>query len=518
LVEGKSYVHKIKKYIGLFVAVVLLAGCGPTAQEGVALRVRFASTQQAQTDPTGLPLGIHSFKVTAYASEAQDLVAGETECIDLGAADQRVSASLDLEPQDGLVLVAEGFGSPGCSSTAEWMGMAVGVLVEEGRESKVSIYVTRRDMNLNGTNSDMTEGRAFATATILPKGRVLIAGGFKTEAGSSQLKATAEAWLYDLGTATCRRINRMSESRALHKALRLSDGRVMLVGGAKELRLNYLPGSIFLLTPIGSVTTADLFDPEDLSFTRLGPNQEVTRMIAAAEVLSGDRIVMLGGRTSELMTDDIVVGVKGGETSWDWTNLSSKLAVVRSQALAVASSEVIMVVGGNEAGTQAVEFRGTASFAPLSLNLNLGTDLSVTGHSLIKIDDNQALVIGGLPGLAGVFPLDKLIKISFTASSATANEHLLGRARAYHSAARMLDGKILLAGGLDGNLQTGNDLEVVDPQLMTSEALSGLQLDNGPLGIASATLPDGSVLLVGGLDFDQANSPTLSAVVSLLSP
>jgi len=452
------------------------------------------------------------------AQDTQGAVAGETECIDLSAADQRVSASLDLKPQDDLVLIAEGFSSPGCSSTAEWMGMAVGVLVEEGQESKVPIYVTRRDMNLNGTNVDFSEGRAFATATILPKGRVLIAGGFKQETGSSPLVATAEAWLYDLGTATCRRITRMSESRALHQALLLSDGRVMLVGGAKELRLNFEPGSIFQLTPIGSVTTADLFDPEDLSFTRIGPNPEVSRMIAAAEVLSGDRIVMLGGRTSEMMTDDIVVGVKSGATSWDWTNLSSKLEVTRSQALAVASSEVVMVVGGNQAGTQAIEFRGAASFAPLSLVLNLSTDLSVTGHSLIKIDDNQALVIGGLPDLAGVSPLDKLIKISFTSSSATANEHLLGRARAYHSAALMQDGKVLLAGGLDGNLQAVNDLEVVDPQLMNSEALSGLQLDNGPLGIASATLPDGSVLLVGGLGFDQAGTPTASAAVSLLSP
>ncbi len=54
--------------------------------------------------------------------ERQGAVAGETECIDLSAADQRVSASLDLKPQDDLVLIAEGFSSPGCSSTAEWMG------------------------------------------------------------------------------------------------------------------------------------------------------------------------------------------------------------------------------------------------------------------------------------------------------------------------------------------------------------------------------------------------------------
>ncbi|MBW1811134.1 MAG: hypothetical protein JRJ87_23285 [Deltaproteobacteria bacterium] len=510
--------HKIKKYIGVSLAAVLLASCGPTAQEGVSLRVRFATTQQAQSDPTGLPLGVHSFKVTAYSGDAQGLIVGETECIDLSAADQRVSVNLDLEPQDELVLVAEGYGSPGCSSTAEWMGMAVGVLVEEGKEIKVPIYVTRRDMNLNGTNASLSPGRAFATATILPKGRVLIAGGFKSEAGSSQLTATAEAWIYDLGTATCRRIKRMSESRALHQALVLSDGRVMLVGGAKELRLTYQPGSFFQLSPIGSVTTADLFDPDELTFTRIGPNQEVSRMIAAAEVLSGDRIVMLGGRTSELMTNDIVVGVKSGETSWDWTKLSSKLEIVRSQALAVASTEVIMVVGGNETGTQPVEFRGTASFAPLAVVLNMSTDLSVTGHSLVKIDDGQALVIGGLPGLAGVSPLDALVKISFNNTSATAAEHLLGRPRAYHSAARMQDGKVLLAGGLDGDLQTDNDLELVDPQLMNSEALSGLQLDNGSVGIATALLPDGSILLVGGLDFDQAGAPTPSDVVSLLSP
>jgi len=81
----------------------------------------------------------------------------------------------------------------------------------------------------------------------------------------------------------------------------------------------------------------------------------------------------------------------------------------------------------------------------------------------------------------------------------------------------MEDGRVLLAGGLDDTLSARKDLEVLTPG-GSSQALTEAALGAESIGMAAARLPDGSVLLAGGLDLETGGTVKLSSVVQLLSP
>jgi hypothetical protein len=83
---------------------------------------------------------------------------------------------------------------------------------------------------------DMASARAVHTATLLPDGRVLVAGGTNPRTGR-QL-ATAE--LYDPANRSWRAAGSMSEARGLQTATLMKDGTVLVAGGYR-LGAGYLP-------------------------------------------------------------------------------------------------------------------------------------------------------------------------------------------------------------------------------------------------------------------------------------
>ena len=77
----------------------------------------------------------------------------------------------------------------------------------------------------------MATPRAYATATLLPDGRVLVVGGLK--GGPYSNSDTAE--LYDFATNSWRPAGTLTSPRAHHTATLLPDGDVLVVGGAKPV-------------------------------------------------------------------------------------------------------------------------------------------------------------------------------------------------------------------------------------------------------------------------------------------
>src|SRR5438552_3280690 len=75
------------------------------------------------------------------------------------------------------------------------------------------------------TTGSMTVPRALHTATLLPNGRVLVAGGL------SGSPALANAELYDPSTGTWDATGSMAVLRGNHTATLLANGKVLVVGG-----------------------------------------------------------------------------------------------------------------------------------------------------------------------------------------------------------------------------------------------------------------------------------------------
>jgi hypothetical protein len=120
----------------------------------------------------------------------------------------------------------------------------------------------------------MQVSRAAHTATALPDGRVLVAGGF-TERGSSK---GAEA--YQPGPGRFAPLPPMVTTRHSHTATLLPDGKVLIAGGYGE----------------GSVTLAgaELFDPEEDTFVPTG-SLRAARADHIAIPLENGKVLIAGG-------------------------------------------------------------------------------------------------------------------------------------------------------------------------------------------------------------------------------
>ena len=135
---------------------------------------------------------------------------------------------------------------------------------------------------------DMTTSRYAHTATLLPDGKVLIAGGGSRNDLGSGVPAFSSAELYDPSTGTFKPAGEMNVGRAYHTATLLNNGRVLIVGGSRN-------------RPLAS---AELYDPATGIFTATG---QMTRVQDShtATLLSNGKVLVEGSYGSD---DDTPLG------------------------------------------------------------------------------------------------------------------------------------------------------------------------------------------------------------------
>jgi hypothetical protein len=157
--------------------------------------------------------------------------------------------------RDGRVLLAgtepSGSGAEGPHATAELFDPASATFTATGR---------------------MASGRSRHTATLLPDGRVLVAGG---------AAGLASAELFDPATATFSPTGEMTERRHLHTATSLPDGRVLIVGGESR----------------GILAYAELYDPQTGTFGPAGSMAD-RRLAHTATTLADGRVLVAGGTSA----------------------------------------------------------------------------------------------------------------------------------------------------------------------------------------------------------------------------
>ncbi len=131
----------------------------------------------------------------------------------------------------------------------------------------------------------MSTPRYAHTATVLPGGAVLVAGGVTgfTGDGLGGPRATNAAELYNPTTGTWTATGSMNTPRFVHTATLLSNGKVLVTGGASG------PGNTLV------VASAELFDPTVGTWTSIASSMSVVRSQHTATLLPGGKVLVAGG-------------------------------------------------------------------------------------------------------------------------------------------------------------------------------------------------------------------------------
>jgi hypothetical protein len=347
-----------------------------------------------------------------------------------------------------------------------------------------------------GATGSMATERISHTASVLASGTVLVTGGYN---GASYL-ASAELFAPggNGGAGTFAATGSMSVARRDHTATVLASGLVLVAGGSSG------SGS--------SSATAELFDPASNagagSFASTA-SMASGRSFHTASVLASGKVLVTGGYdgAAYLATAELFDPLgNGGAGSFVPTGLLSTAR--QSHTASVLPSGKVLVMGGcNSASCSSLSGPVLSSAELFDPDGNAGAGSFVaTGplayarkfHTASVLASGTVFVDGGVTGLA-VNPAEIFDPASN--GGAGAFQFAAGPAsnRASHTASVLPSGKVLLAGGYDGDASALATAELFDaaafPNVLFSPAAP---MAVTRYGHTASVLPSGKVLVVGG--------------------
>jgi N-acetylneuraminic acid mutarotase len=363
------------------------------------------------------------------------------------------------------------------------------VLIAGGKDQAVLITSVTFDPDAGQwlAPPTMLSERSRHSATLMPSGAVLIAGGVKS---SSETLNTAD--LYIPETGLWRSTTPMPSARESHAAVLLPSGKVLVVGG----RVGNEP-----------LSTAIIYDPaHNGSWSPTAPlhiarfNHTAT-VLASGKVLvvGGQRPIVPGGGIEILSTAELYDPATGL-----WTRMENSPARFLHTATLLRDGRVF-IVGGQEPGGNGSSATTTATlYDPTgqgSWNAALPMSTSRYEHTATLLPSGQVLIVGGhrTPGNPNAQERAEIYTPSTVASEnwsfASVN---LPTEFSLHTATLLPAGKVLITGGMGPNGAL-NSSHVYDPvsRLWTSATSSGPTLIARSLHTATL-LPTGQVLVVGG--------------------
>lgn len=303
--------------------------------------------------------------------------------------------------------------------------------------------------------------RSYHTSTLLPNGKVLTAGGEDSNG------MTGGAELYDPITGTWTLTTRLAAPRSLHTASLLPNGRLLVAGGYdRNLRV--------------SVPTAEVYDPTQQTWTRIGV-MNTARGVHTATVLHNGSVLLAGGYNS--------------------TNgaLASNEVYYTNMATWAYMDRVAVLLGGHEA----ILLPSGAVLAAGGVNAELydpanSTWTNTGSLSLPRFNYTLTLLRSGKVLAAGGYIGDSTAELYDPESGTWKFTGAMTTNRLYHSATLLPNGKVLIAGGQGANFFTFSSAELYDPDTETWTAIAPMTTNRALH--TSALLPNGKVLVAAGFN------------------
>lgn len=333
----------------------------------------------------------------------------------------------------------------------------------------------------NWQPTDFLSGaRHSHTATLLPNGKVLVAGGW-----SSNSLVTCE--LFDPATGFFEDTGRLVVPRLGHTATLLPSGKVLVVGGN-----SYNPN--FYLRNV------EIYDPTTGIWTPTGNLLNHGRDRHSATLLPSGKVLVVGGRSGNSSYRGTAEIFDPVTETWAATG-SMTIGRHKHTATLLPSGKVLVVGGENASGPLA----SAELFDPATGLWSTVAPLATARyrHTAVLLPSGQVLVAAGAVGLDGSAVVTSATAEIYdpTVNTWTSAANLTS-ARYRHAATLLPSGQVLVTGGEDGGIPNeGNavpESEMFDPQAGTWTAAGNMVVPRYRHTVT--LLPSGQILAVGGRD------------------
>ncbi|KYF91896.1 hypothetical protein BE17_19665 [Sorangium cellulosum] len=306
--------------------------------------------------------------------------------------------------------------------------------------------------------------RSGHTATLLPNGEVLVAGG------DNLTSAAGSAELYDPISDSWTLVAPMKAVRAAHTATLLPSGKVLVAGGE-------------ILS--GALASAELYDPMTGTWT-LVADMKTARIGHTATLLPGRGVLVTGGCESS--------GCSSTGELYDWRTdtwdpiLPPMVHARGGHVAALLPSGKVLVVGGSD---RSVDLAGAELYDPVAGTWTSTEPMRFTRdrHAGTLLPSGKVLVMGGRDGTI----LGSTAEVYDPESNTWALAGFMKHGHWSHTATLLQSGKVLVAGGNFADGRVGVDL--YDPVSNAWTSAPDMLLSHAHP--TATLLPSGEVLVAG---------------------
>jgi hypothetical protein len=347
----------------------------------------------------------------------------------------------------------------------------------------------------------MSVGRYHFALVLLPSGDILAPGGVPSGGGIW----TREVDLLSASTSTFVQITSMPTShRYWRQAVLLNDGRVLIAGEHYD----------------SASSRSHLYDADTLSWTEPVNHPQVVRFGAAMTLLPDGKVLYTGGYNggaggptypSAELFDPI-------SSTWSTTGSMAAERLGHSSNLLTTGPHAgkVLVCGGGRRIDESVEKR-CELYDPAAGTFALTGPMSFgrTIHTATTLDDGRVLVTGGSTAGFNTANLASAEIYDPAAGTWTLVAPMAER-RALHTATLLENGEVLVVGGA----RNGNLLDVVASAEIYRPSTNSWRpapvMSTARTGHSALRLADGNVLVAGGRNASSIHPSTSIFVTDLL--
>lgn len=354
---------------------------------------------------------------------------------------------------------------------------------------------------------NLLQARMLHTATLLPDGRVFVAGG---QSGAAVSTALTSCEIFDPATDTWSAAASMTHARTAHAAVLLPDGRVFVMGGQNTSITN-------------PENTSEIYDPGTDTWVDSGsmvsPNDNLSGNSTQAVVLDDGRVFAIRGRREAKSTQIFDLGTETWSLTSPWPYSDADFSASLSElSLRLLPDNTVLVAFGRHTVVSGSIYRGTAGiFDPVTETWSEPAGdipLHWSVHTATILDDGKIHYSAGFtddptsaPAIPYVFDPDTGL---FTATGAADALKHYGR-----EASLLANGDVLVTGGaILGGSGYSDTAEIWHSSTGISVSIDNML--GGRRWHSQVTLQDGRALVIGGQN--PAILATVESYGSILTP